>query len=43
MWWFNNTRIHSTLGYVTPIEFETDHYSHINTRTNQVSGEPALH
>jgi len=43
VWWFNNTRIHSTLGYVTPIEFETAHYRHINTQPGPVSGEPALH
>ncbi len=43
VWWFNNTRIHSALGHATPIEFETEHYRHINTRTDPVPGEPALH
>ena len=43
VWWFNNTRIHSALGYVTPIEFEAAHYRHINTQPDPVSGEPALH
>ena len=43
VWWFNNTRIHSALGYITPIEFEDDHYRHTNTQPDPLSGEPALH
>ena len=25
--WYNSTRLHSTLGYVPPIEFEQAHYA----------------
>ncbi|QYG91177.1 transposase [Iamia sp. SCSIO 61187] len=41
--WFNETRLHSSLGYVPPIEFENDHYRHINTQDDPVLGQPALH
>jgi putative transposase len=43
VWWFNETRLHSSLGYKPPIEFETDYYRHTNPRHDPVSGEPALH
>ncbi len=27
VWWWNNQRLHSELGYRTPIEFEAAHYA----------------
>lgn len=43
VWWFNEIRIHSELGYVTPIEFEQEHYRQINTQPQPRLGEPSLH
>ena len=28
--WFNHTRIHSSLGYLTPAQIEAEYYRHIN-------------
>ncbi len=28
--WFNKTRLHSTIGYVSPFEFEKRYYDNIN-------------
>ena len=28
--WFNKTRLHSTIGYVSPFEFEKRYYDHLN-------------
>ena len=28
--WFNKTRLHSTIGYVLPFEFENRHYDNLN-------------
>ena len=41
--WFNQTRLHSSIGHVPPIEFEDAHYRHINPRQHPLPGEPALH
>jgi putative transposase len=41
--WFNEVRLHSALGHVPPIEFETQHYRHINPRQQPLLGEPSLH
>jgi putative transposase len=43
VWWFNNTRIHSALDYVTPVEYESAYYAHNNVQPDHKSGEPALH
>ena len=41
--WFNQTRLHSSLGYVPPIEYETEYYRQINPRQQPLPGEPSLH
>jgi len=41
--WFNETRLHSSIGYVPPVEFEAEHYRQINTRQQPLPGEPSLH
>jgi putative transposase len=41
--WFNETRLHSSIGDVPPAEFETEYYRQINTRPQPLSGELALH
>lgn len=41
--WFNETRLHSSIGHVPPTEFEDDYYRHINPRQHPLPGEPALH
>lgn len=41
--WFNETRLHSSLGYVPPVEFENDHYRQLNTQDHPILGEPSLH
>jgi putative transposase len=43
VWWFNEIRIHGEIGYVTPIEFEQEHYRQINTQLHPQLGEPSLH
>jgi putative transposase len=41
--WFNNTRLHSSCGYVPPTEYEAAYYRSINPQLQQQPGEPALH
>jgi putative transposase len=42
VWWFNETRLHSALGHIPPIEYEQNYYCHNNPREHQFSGQPAL-
>ena len=41
--WFNETRLHSSIGYLPPTEFEANHYRHINAQQQPLLGEPSLH
>jgi putative transposase len=41
--WFDEARLHSAIGHVPPIEFETDHYRQIKPRQQPLLGEPSLH
>ena len=41
--WFNETRLHSSIGDVPPVELETEHYRQIQSRQQPLPGEPALH
>lgn len=41
--WFNGTRLHSSIGYVPPIEFETEYYRQIISQQQPLPGELALH
>ena len=37
VYWFNNTRLHSSIGYTTPIEYETEYYRQNNPRQQPLS------
>jgi putative transposase len=41
--WFNTHRLHSSLGHVPPIEYETEHYRQIQTHEQDRPSEPSLH
>ena len=41
--WFNETRLHSSIGNVPPIEYETAYYRHINPQQQPLPGELTLH
>jgi putative transposase len=41
--WFNNARLHSSIGYQSPIEYENQYYRQINPRQQPLSGEFTLH
>ena len=41
--WFNHQRLHSSIGYLTPMEFEQEQYRQNTTRKQPLPGEPALH
>ena len=44
VWWYNEIRLHSAIGYVPPAEYEQTYYrSHNNPQEHTLSGEPALH
>ena len=41
--WFNHQRLHSKIGYVTPVEHEDEYYRHNPPARQPLPGEPALH
>lgn len=41
--WFNETRLHSSIGYVPPVEFEAAYYRQINAQQQPLLGELSLH
>ena len=41
--WFNENRLHSSIGYLTPIEFEDMYYRENTSQQQPLLGEPALH
>ena len=43
VWWSNEIRLHSEIGYVPPIEFENAYYRQINPQEQPFLGEPSLH
>jgi len=43
VWWFNEIRLHSEIGYVPPTEHERDYYRHNTHRPQPRPGEPALY
>ena len=34
--WYNNRRLHSSLGYLSPAEYETAHYATLNREPQPV-------
>jgi len=43
MHWFNEIRLHSSLGDVPPIEYETQHHRHNLTEQQPLPAELSLH
>jgi putative transposase len=41
--WFNHQRLHSTIGYMPPVEYENEYYRQNSTAQQPLPGEPALH
>jgi transposase InsO family protein len=41
--WFNQTRLHGSIGHVPPIAYETEYYRQITARQQPLPGELALH
>lgn len=41
--WYNEHRLHSSLDYRPPVEYENEYYSHINPQQQPLPGELALH
>jgi putative transposase len=41
--WFNQTRLHSSIGHVPPIEYENAYYRHIDPQQQPLPGELSLH
>lgn len=41
--WYNTARLHSSLGYVPPAEFDGDYYRQINPRQQPLPGELTVH
>lgn len=41
--WFNENRLHSSIGYLTPIEKENKYYRENNPQHQPALGKPALH
>lgn len=41
--WFNENRLHSSIGYLTPIEKENEYYCEMNPQSQPALGELALH
>ena len=41
--WFNENRLYSSIGYLTPIEKENAYYREINAQHQPMLGELALH
>jgi len=41
--WFNENRLHSSIGYLTPIEKENEHHREMNPQRRPSLGELALH
>lgn len=41
--WLNENRLHSSIGYPTPIEYEKSYYRENTSQQRTLLGEPTLH